>query len=113
MAENKGNQELDWELSEGFYQEEEGRRELRLEDFMEDEDAENQPAGDMTSLSAEVQRVAADVRRVIELSGQGKNVEQIAQMIGAEPKYVSDIQVCVQSFPEDNEIAVAHLILMG
>lgn len=113
MGENRENQELDWELSGDYYKANEHSRELKLEDFIGEDAAEPGAADDMTGMTAELQRVAADVRRVMELSLQGKTVAEIADLTGAEPKYVSDIQVCVQSFPEDNEIAVAHLILMG
>lgn len=103
----------DWELSEDFYKEDENRKELRLEDFLEDGVTEGEPEADLAALGVDVQRVAADVRRVKELMMQGKIVVEIAGEMGVEQKYVSDIQICIQSFPEDNEIAVAHLILMG
>lgn len=103
----------DWELSEDFYKEDENRKELRLEDFLENGVAEGEPEADLAALGVDVQRVAADVRRVKELMMQGKIVVEIAGEMGVEQKYVSDIQICIQSFPEDNEIAVAHLILMG
>lgn len=113
MDNNKHNQELDWELSGDFYQESENKQELRLEDFMEEELPEAGLAEAGGAANAEVQRVAADVRCVMGLVAEGKSIAQIAELMGVEPTYVSDIQICVQSFPEDNEIAVAHLILMG
>lgn len=113
MRADKDNQNQDWELSEEYYKENEDKREWKLEDFIEDEVAEEPLISDTAGLHEDVKRVAADVRRVKELSGQGKTVVEIAGMMRVEPKYVSDIQVCIQSFPEDNDIAVAHLILMG
>lgn len=113
MGEKKENQELDWELSADYYKEEENRRELKLEDFIDEETKDPGLSGHTDALGADVRRVAADVRRVKELAGQGKTVVEIAGLMGVEQKYVSDILICVQSFPEDNDIAVAHLILMG
>lgn len=113
MGADNDNQVLDWELSEEYYKENEGKSELRLEDFMEDEITETNSTGDTSALGAEVQRVASEVRRVKDLARQGKTVAEIASLMGVEQKYVSDIQICVQSFPEDHDIAVAHLILMG
>lgn len=113
MGEKKENMDLDWELSADYYKEDENRRELKLEDFIEEDAAESGMADHTASLNADVQRVAADVRKVKELAGQGKNMAEIAGLLGVEQKYVSDILICVQSFPEDNDIAVAHLILMG
>lgn len=113
MGENKENMDLDWELSADYYKENENRRELKLEDFIEEEASESGMPDSTASLSADVRRVAGDVRNVKELATQGKTVAEIAGLLGAEQKYVSDILICVQSFPEDNDIAVAHLILMG
>lgn len=113
MGDNKETMDLDWELSADYYKENENRRELKLEDFMEEESTESGMWDHTASLGADVQRVAADVRKVKELAGQGKTVMEIAGMLGTEQQYVSDILICVQSFPEDNDIAVAHLILMG
>lgn len=112
MGEKREDLDLDWELSEDYYKEKENRRELRLEDFMEEETPEPGLSG-QTAVGADVQRVAADVRRVKELAVQGKTVAEIAGLTGMEQKTVSDILICIQSFPEDNDIAVAHLILMG
>ncbi len=113
MGEDRDNRDLDWELSADYYKENEGRRELKLEDFIKEEVAEEGAEAHTAGLSVEVQKTAADVRRVKELAGQGKTVAEIAGLMGAEQKYVSDILICVQSFPEDNDIAVAHLIMMG
>ena len=113
MGDNKETMDLDWELSADYYKENENRRELKLEDFMEEEATESGMSDHVSSLGADVQRVAADVRKVKELARQGRTVMEIAGMLGTEQQYVSDILICVQSFPEDNDIAVAHLILMG
>lgn len=113
MGETRENQAADWELSEDYYKEDKSRRELKLEDFMEEEKPQPETTGQTGSQNADVQRVAADVRRVKELAGQGKTMAEIASLMGVGQQYVSDIQICVQSFPEDNDIAVAHLILMG
>lgn len=113
MGENRENQAADWELSEDYYNEDKARRDLKLEDFMEVQTPQPETAGHTASRNADVQRVAADVRRVKELAGQGKTMAEIASLMGVGQQYVSDIQICVQSFPGDNETAVAHLILMG
>lgn len=113
MGDNKENMDLDWELSADYYKENENRRELKLEDFIEEEATESGMSDHTASLGADVQRVAADVRQVKAFAGQGKTVAEISGLMGVEQKYVSDILICVQSFPEDNDIAVAHLILMG
>ena len=39
----KAGQAEDWELSEEYYREDTGKKELRLEDFLEEEPAEDDP----------------------------------------------------------------------
>ena len=53
------------------------------------------------------------VRQVTALSGQGNTAEQIAGVLGMEKKTVQDIMVCLQTFPEDDPVAVALLIVLG
>ena len=106
----------DWELTDEYYSQESGEKELKLEDFM-DEMSENPNAVSGLDAAAEanvrLQQTAADVLRVIALSGQGKTAAEIAGEMGTEVSYISDIMVCIQAFPEDNPLAVARLIVMG
>lgn len=105
-------QDADWELSEDFYKPAEGAGELRLEDFMESEEAPAEGSAS-SQISEQVQQLAARIHQVKELSVQGKTAAQIGETLGMDPKLVADIMICVQSFPEDNDEAVAHLIMMG
>ena len=49
----------------------------------------------------------------MELSGAGHPAGAIASMLGMDVQQVRDIMVCVQSFPEDDPLAVARLIVLG
>lgn len=111
MEEKRDMQEIDWELSDEYYAADETKRELKLEDFMDHEELHQE--NDTAAQGSEVERTAEDVRKVMELASLGKSAGEIAQQLGMSAEYVSNIQVCVQSFPEDNPIAVAHLIMMG
>lgn len=118
MSMQDSNQEaVDWELSEDFYNQDGEKKELSLDDFISDSSEELSAEDGFgldhgSEVQQRVQRIAADVRRVMELSGKGFPAEQIAAELGAEASYVADIMVCVQSFPEDDPIAVAHLMMM-
>ncbi len=106
----------DWEFSEDFYQADGEKKELSLEDFMDDDSADlNAESGlsQESAVSDELYRVAEQVRQVVTLSGQGRNAAEIAKTLGADEPYIRDIMVCVQAFPEDNPVAVARLIVMG
>lgn len=110
MAEPKKEAaDMDWELSEDFYQVEEGEKELSLEDFME----EGEPSTENYVMKEELQKVVTDVRTVQKLAAEGKSIDEIVQLTGLERQYVYDIQICTQGFHEDDEIAVAHLVMMG
>ncbi len=112
---NMQDQTKDWELSEEYYKEETGTKELRLEDFMETEEPTNAPAGLMqgSSLSEQLEAMAELVKQAKELSGAGHRAEQIAAMLNMEEQQVKDVLICIQSFPEDDPLAVARLILLG
>lgn len=114
---NQSQEVKDWELSDEYYSQDDGKGEMSLEDFISDSSdelsAEDGFGLDTASeVQQRVQKIAADVRRVVELSGKGWMAEQIAAELGVEASYVADIMVCVQSFPEDDPIAVAHLMMM-
>lgn len=99
----------DWELNEDFYTEKEEKT-LSLEDFIEDEQSQ-ETAG--YALKGELEKTVEDVRTVQKLAAEGKTIDEIVKLTGLERQYVYNIQVCAQGFHEDDEIAVAHLVMMG
>ena len=105
----------DWELSEEYYKEESGKKELRLEDFMEEETAPEGREGlaGGNGLTEQLEAMAAQVKQVRELSAAGNPADQIAAMLDLDGQLLRDILVCVQSFPEDDPLAVARLIVLG
>lgn len=110
MAEEKtGKQAADWDISEDFYRAEEGMEELKLEDFMSPED--NEPFhlnGDL-----EVERTAEEVRQVLKLAEEGKTIKEIAAALSLAEEHVYNIQICAQSFADNDPVSIAHMVLMG
>ncbi len=105
----------DWELSEEYYKEETGKKELHLEDFMEEEmapEGQNGLTGG-SGLTEQLEAMAARVKQIRELSAAGHPADRIAMMLNMEDRQVRDILVCMQSFPEDDTLAVARLIVLG
>jgi hypothetical protein len=103
--------EQDWEISEDYYNSREDKKSLSLEDFISESDkhgADLEPFGQSDEL---LRKTIADVHQVLALAQEGKNNGEIASITGLQEKYVYDIQVCAQGFREDDEIAVAHLVL--
>lgn len=109
------NTPQDWELSEDFYSQEEGKK-WKMEDFLEEDSGKQEKAPGLNTAAetgARLEEMAELVRQVTALSGQGNTADQIAGALGVERKLVQDIMVCLQAFPEDNPVAVARLIVLG
>ena len=111
MSEEKKNQGEDWEMSEEYYKSGEGEKELSLEDFITEEDLQTDGMKLQSNHDELLKKTAEDVHRVMELTLQGNNIEKISEMTGLDSQYVYNILVCAQGFREDDEIAVAHLVL--
>ena len=47
------------------------------------------------------------------LAQKGDTIQEIAAELELDEQYVYNIQVSAQGFREDDEIAVAHLVMMG
>lgn len=137
MTDIKKDPAQDWELSDEYYHENPQSGELRLEDFMNSSPAEF--AGDDGSIvcdghdanvhevnaydanahgtnthdanADELSRVAQLVSLATALSCQGKTAAAIAGELNITEQYVNDILVCVQAFPGDNPVAVAHMLM--
>ncbi len=104
-------QEKDWELSEDYYKNPEQGRELSLENFITEDDETDKGLNVDHNTDELLKKTAADVHTVLELAQKGKSIEEIAALTGLDKQYVYNIQVCAQGFREDDEIAVAHLVL--
>ena len=103
--------EQDWEISEDYYNSKENEKNLSLEDFITESDKETagfEPSGQNDEL---LKKTIGEVHQVLALAQEGKSIPEIASITGFQEKYVYDIQVCAQGFREDDEIAVAHLVL--
>ena len=111
MSEEKKNQGEDWEMSEEYYKSGEGEKELSLEDFITEEDLQTDGMNRQSNHDELLKKTAEEVHRVMELTLQGNNIEKISEMTGLDSQYVYNILVCAQGFREDDEIAVAHLVL--
>lgn len=103
----------DWELSEDYYEETGEERSMSLEDFITEDayGADNGSLGQGKYEDGLFEKTVEDVRRVMELSLKGNDIGQIVAFTGLDETYVYSILVCAQGFREDDEIAVAHLVL--
>lgn len=117
MADIKKDPAQDWDLSDEYYQENPQSDGLRLEDFMDSSSKESDEttgtfsSGRHTANTEELSRLAQLVSRATALSCQGKTIAAIAKELDITEQYTQDILVCVQAFPEDNPMAVAHMLM--
>ncbi|NNJ32285.1 helix-turn-helix domain-containing protein [Lacrimispora defluvii] len=103
--------EKDWELSEDYYTGQDSEKKLSLEDFITEQDLEGNSLNISPQSDELLKKTIEDVHQVLALAKDGMSIEKIAELTGLDEKYVYDIQVCAQGFREDDEIAVAHLVL--
>ncbi len=101
----------DWEISEDYYNHGEKEKKMSLEDFISESDLENGELLSPDPTDELLKKTIEDVHQVLALSQEGKNIADIVAITGLEEAYVYNIQVCAQGFREDDEIAVAHLVL--
>ena len=109
----------DWELIDDYFQAEDSAKELKLEDFMTEEPSEHDDSdgtfgsfGDTTDQDL-LQKTIQDVHEVLTRAQKGDTIQEIATELELDEQYVYNIQVSAQGFREDDEIAVAHLVMMG
>ena len=104
-------EDKDWELSEDYYTGQDSEKKLSLEDFITEQDLDGNSLNISPQSDELLKKTIEDVRQVLALGKDGMSIEKIAELTGLDEKYVYDIQVCAQGFREDDEIAVAHLVL--
>lgn len=103
--------EKDWELSEDYYTGQDSEKKLSLEDFITEQDLDGNSLNISPQSDELLKKTIEDVHQVLALAKDGMSIEKIAELTGLDEKYIYDIQVCAQGFREDDEIAVAHLVL--
>lgn len=109
-------QDKDWEFSEEFFQtDEEKDKELPLfEDFV----LKDRKAGEEEAISLigneKLRQTVADIRIVRKLIEDQMTIADIAEKLDMEQDYVLLITMNIQGGSDkDDDIAIAHLVLMG
>ena len=129
MADSKNRSEgwdirpEDWDLNDEYFQNDDSAQELRLEDFISGSGTAGVSDSGASPLEEDsfgespqeqlLKKTIQDVHQVLALAQEGCSISQIARQLELEESYVYNIQVSAQGFREDDEIAVAHLVLMG
>ena len=108
-----------WELNDDYFQPEDSAKELKLEELMPEEPSEHDGSdgtfgffGNTTDQNL-LQKTIQDVHEVLARAQKGDTIQEMAAELELDEQYVYNIQVSAQGFREDDEIAVAHLVMMG
>lgn len=114
------DRDLDWEYTSEFYQEKPSDRPLRtLEEYLSEKtilSGENQPEDTLTKSSEDYELLSQtiqDVRTVRILSTESHSVPEICSQTGLSKDYVLRILMTLEGYAEDNDLAIAHLVLLG
>lgn len=120
MQEGKKTDEiLDWEYSSDYYENPEEERKVKsLEEYMEEnsqdiEERARRKEEDLSKMDSELAQTVLAVKRVREAFETGFDIEKVCETYGYTKEYVQLIVMTLQGYTEDNDFAVAHLVLMG
>lgn len=118
MADQDLDEMKDWEYMSDFYVVDPTKKVRSLEEIAantsEDKEIEARlKEKELGQLDDELARTIQNVKKVKEASLLGKNIEEIALELSLSKDYVTTILMTVQGYAEDNDFAIAHLVLMG
>lgn len=119
IAMKEKNEILDWEYMDDYYENQDGDRKVKtLEEYMAEnsqdiEERARRKEEDLASMDDELAKTVLAVKRVREAFETGFDVEKIMETYGYSKEYINLIVMTLQGYTEDNDFAVAHLVLMG
>lgn len=104
---------LDWEYDTDFYSETPADRVRSFEEIAAEcsELMETPAADDAGSKGAALSALAEKVGKIKSMSSEGVDIYTIADTLGYEPKFVSDVLITISGSPEDDtDMAIAHIL---
>jgi len=106
---------VDWEYQEDFYQEERTEALPSLEELAKEakEPEHSKSLTESHIQDEQLKQAIKDVEQVKKIYKEGKNVSEIAEMLEMEEEYVTMILLTMQGYSEDDDIAIAHLVVQG
>lgn len=105
----------DWEYGEAFYNDDTKKAVRSLEEIAAECEAA-QPKSEVTENAdkSRLEEVADMVGQIKSLSAQGRDVKTIANELGYDESFVSDVLITISGSPEDDsDMAIAYLLVMG
>lgn len=118
VKDNK-NEILDWEYMDDYYTNPDEERNVKsLEEYMAEnsqdiEERARRREEDLASMDDELGKTVLAVKRVREAFETGFDMDKLCETYGYTKEYINLIVMTLQGYTEDNDFAVAHLVLMG
>ncbi|NLL93281.1 MAG: hypothetical protein GX225_03920 [Clostridiales bacterium] len=109
------NKDLDWKYLEENYKESD-RKVRSFEEIMNEcesthEDDKYDTIGEAGSALLET---VENVKKIREMSSQAKTVKEMAETLNLKEEYVTTIMIILNSSTDDdNDVAIAHLVMMS
>ncbi len=103
----------DWEYGEDFYNDSENKKVRSFEEIAAECGTlmENPMPDETESTSAKLNELAEKIGKIKKMSSEGTDVYSIAQTLGYEQKFVSDVLITISGSPEDDtDMAIAYLL---
>lgn len=114
---DKDPADLDWEYQDDFYNEGNlDKKEIpSLDKFMKEMEEPETPLifHEEDAESVRLKQTIQDVRNIKAQYTSGKNVPEISKMLNLESEYVTLIMLTLQGYAEDDDIAIAHMVMLG
>lgn len=110
-------EQKDWEISEDFYKEH-TKTLPSFEQFVKesyiDGDMIDDVSLDISNNDSKLQETVKHIRAIKEEIANGHTTKEIAVNLNIDESYVMLVQMTIQGgFTEDDDVAIAHLVLMG
>jgi len=99
----------DWELNDDYYSNDNSST-LSFEDFVNNDSTKKvHTSTDCSTLS----QTAKDIELVKTSTVNGMSIDSISQEFSLDKTYIRDILITIQAYPEDDNLAIARLLVMG
>lgn len=108
---------LDWDYQEEFYNDgnQNDKETPSLDDFMNEEEKSeiSSTLPEYDAQSIKLQQTVQDVRNIKMQYAKGKSVQEIADELALDPDYVILVMITLQGYAQDDDIAIAHMVMLG
>lgn len=106
--------DIDWEFQADFFDENDSKKLRSFEEIVkESQGSENADSIEhIIQGDSKLAETVTNIRNIKKQISSGKNIAQMAEFLGLEESYVTLVLMTLQGYTEDDDLAIAHLIMM-